>query len=357
MFKIIHHHFLWRWERFYKKNRWHLILDIALLLIIIILTACLIAWNSYNPKILFFSPVVTPASTTNSSVDLNNPPLEISCAVSNVVIKKDETALLNIKVKNKGETAVQNLTVRLVSVDKNFTVSDLKISDKETKENLQGQNIIYHQLAPNESRTTQIAVAFLTRNAEARVVSWQAISEYNYNERKFKDTFLLPSLKKIGELTAKASIYYTSPQGDQLGVGPLPPIVNLPTSYWLFLEFKSVSDLKDLVFSGRLPQGVEFSAGRSLLTGSFNYNATTRRFIWKIAELRGNDNNGRIGVEIKLTPTIKQINQILPLITDLKYYAVDPLTDTDLNGNIKSLTTNLEFDRFNVGQGKVSDNN
>lgn len=357
MFKIIHHHFLWRWERFYRKNRWHLVLDISLSLVIVILAACLIVWHLYNPGISLFKQSNAPVSTSSSSVDLNNPPVEISCAVADPVIKKDQATLLTIKVKNKGEIAANNLTVHLVSADKNFSVSDVKIPTPEAKATLHGQDVVFDELTPNEDRSAQVSVAFLARNAEARVVSWQAVSEYSYDGRKFKEAVYLPNLKLAADLTVKAAVYYTSPQGDQLGVGPIPPMVGLPTSYWLFLEFKSTGDFKDLVFSGRLPQGVELSTGRSLLAGSFNYTAATRQFIWKIPELKGKDENGRIGVEIKLTPTAKQLGQVLPLVSDLKYYGVDSLTGENFNGKIKSLSTNLELDRFNSGQGKVIGNN
>jgi len=218
---------------------------------------------------------------------------------------------------------------------------------------INGREVVLTRIGAGESGEAVLKVYFNQKNPKARAINWQAQSQYVFAAQLLKATMNLSSLTIPAELEVKAAVYYTSPQGDQLGVGPIPPIATVPTNYWVFWEANSAHDFKNLVFSARLPKGVELYGGRSLLAGEFNYSTSSRQVIWKIPNLKGEDSSYRVGFEIQLIPTLEQVGKVLPLLTGGRYYGQDALTGAESSGSLQPLSTNLEGDHFNAGQGEV----
>lgn len=345
MFKFIHRYARGRWERYYLKSHWHLILDLSLFMVIIILAAAVFSLYFYRPSLPWIGAYNPP------TVDLNNPPLDLSYSVASPVIKIKDAAVLRINFKNNGTVVINNVVINLSSVDPNFTISKLEtVSDNLT---INGRQIVLTSVKSGESGEAALKIYFNSKESSSRTINWRAQSEYFLGGQLLKEAVNLPILKLAAELNIKAAVYYTSPQGDQLGVGPVPPIVGIPTSYWIFWEAKSNGDFKNLVLSARLPKGIELGSNRSLLAGEFSYSTSSRQIIWKVPQLKGNDDNYRVGFEIKLIPVAEQVGHVLPLLTQARYYGQDALTIEESAGSLSNLTTNLETDRFNSGQGQV----
>lgn len=345
MFKFIHRYLRGRWERYYLKSHWHLVLDLSLLLIIIILAGTVAGLYFYRPNF----PVT---KYTPPVVDLDNPPLELNYSLASSSLRIKEAALLKIDFKNNGTAAIDNIQINLTTVDSNFVVSRLETASQSTLK-INGREVVLTRIEAGESGEAVLKIYFNQKNSQARAINWQAQSQYIFAAQLLKATINLPSLIIPAELEVKGVAYYTSPQGDQLGIGPLPPIATVPTNYWVFWEASSAHDFKNLVFSARLPKGVELYGGRSLLAGEFNYSTSSRQVIWKIPNLKGGDSSYRLGFEIQLMPTLEQVGQVLPLLTGGRYYSQDALTGAESSGSLNQLSTNLEGDHFNAGQGEV----
>lgn len=348
MVKIIHRFFRGRWERFYFKNHWHLVLDLSLVMIILILIAVAASLYSYRPNISWWSGFSGP------EVDLNNPPLQLDFALESEVIKTKDAARLHLTLKNNSAAALSAIKLGLETTDHDFVVNRLEIDgDGKDAWKIDGQKMILSSLAPGASGEVDLKVYFTNRNLVSRTINWQMTGEYIFGGKLLKKNTVLTALLTAADLTVNSVAYYTSPQGDQLGVGPLPPIVGIPTNYWLFWEAIGSADFQDVVLSARLPQGVELTENRSLLAGEFSYNEATRQVIWKIKELKGDADNYRLGFEVRLAPTEKQVGQILPFLTAARYRAQDALTGEEASGAFKEPTSELTEDNFNRGQGKV----
>ena len=348
MIKIINRYFQNRWIRFYTKNLWHLTLDLSLILVMIILAAALFTLRSYQPDFSWLSNMYTAPI-----IDSNNLPLELNFSVAEPTIRGKDGARLNLSFKNDGLFAINNLKIDFKSSDEDSSLVKLELVDNDARGLINNQTLILKKIAAGESGELELKAYFSVDDSSRRVLNWQAESEYFLAGKSIKATSTLSSLTLKADLTIKNVAYYTSPQGDQLGVGPLPPIVGLPTSYWIFWEAESEYDFKDLVFSARLPKGVELASGRSLLSGDFNYNSSSRQIIWKINDLEGNNDSYRLGFEVQLTPLISQVDQILPILNDFRYHAVDALTGEEKSGAVAPLDTDLKSDHFNSGQGRV----
>lgn len=347
MIKIIHRYFRGRWERFYLKNHWHLVLDLSLFIVIIILAAGAISLYSYRPNIPWLVGFSGP------ELDLSNPPLKLDFSLADSSLKIKEAAVLKINFKNNGAAKIISAKIDLTPLDQNFILNRLEMGDQDFSGKINGRQVVLAPISPGAGGEVNLKVYFTAKNAGERTINWQAKSEYIFGKKLLKETIALPPITLAAELTGKNFVYYTSPQGDQLGIGPIPPIAGIPTNYWIFWEAESDGDFKNLVFSARLPQGVELTDDRSLLAGEFNYNAAARQLIWKVQELQGGKDSYRLGFEIQLIPIIEQVGQILPLLTDCQYYAEDALTGQEVSGKFNPLTTNLEGDRFNQGRGEV----
>lgn len=160
--------------------------------------------------------------------------------------------------------------------------------------------------------------------------------------------------KTPSDLKVQTAIYYHSPQGDQLGSGPIPPIVGIPTTYWLFFRAENNgNEVGDFLMSATLPSNVIFTGTKTLNAGTLSYQADRHLLIWKVSKLSKNNSSYSAGMEIALTPSQKQVGKNCELVNNIRYNANDLEAETELSGDLKSMTSALDFDKINQGQGKV----
>lgn len=339
---------LWhsRWRRFYSQSHWHLVLDLSLIIVIICLIAGFIGFSSFRPTIIWND------GSDGAIVDLNNPPLEISFTAPETIVDLTAGTIINISFKNNGSTIITDLSLELVSTSEDFKVSRLEaIAGDQVAAN--GRRITIEPIKAGESREASLRVYFTPQDENARLIAWQSQNQYAVNGQVLRAVSSLPSLKTAATITTSAGAYFTSPQGDQLGIGPVPPIVGIPTKYWVFWDVKGSGDLKNLVFSGYLPQGVELTGDRSLVAGDFNYNEQSRQLVWKMSELAASADSYQLSFEVEIIPEEKQVGKVLPLVSSIRYYLEDSFTGQPKKGELPALDTNLSTDTFNTGRGTV----
>jgi hypothetical protein len=139
-------------------------------------------------------------------------------------------------------------------------------------------------------------------------------------------------------------LFYTS-QGDQIGVGAIPPAVGEYTSYWIILKIINTNNpIKDVKITAQLPPGIEFTEITNVTAGDqVIYNPNSRQFEWTI-----NDVGQFAGIftpapeariQIAITPTINQINTSPTLLSNIIATATDTVTGTFLSANGKNVST------------------
>jgi len=349
MIKFFHRHWRRRWERFYHKNRWHLILDLGLFVIIIMLGASVVALHFYRPNL---PQQLWNLMGTSTTIDINNPPLEIAINSFQPSFSDREGVAVGISLHNKGKATISNIILQPLVVDQADQIDRLEKEAAETFFSINNQQIIINSLKPQEKKDLTLRLYF-NLLSDSRTIPLKVNAEYSVGRQIVKETSSKLLLQRAAELTARAVAYYNSPQGDQLGIGPIPPIVGIPTKYWIFWEISSQGDFKNLVMSAKLPLGVDLNTNRSLLAGELNYNPGSRQLIWTIPEIVSQGDNYRVGFEVQLVPTMEQLGQVVPLATAIQYYAQDALSGAEVSGSLDNIDTNLPEDRINRGQGKV----
>lgn len=160
------------------------------------------------------------------------------------------------------------------------------------------------------------------------------------------------------DLAVRALARYFSPEGDQLGRGPLPPKVGEETKYWIFLSAENnLNDISDVSVTAHLPRGVEWTGNISVSLGNLSYDSLRRTITWEIGELTRftGEEWPRQGVafEVVLRPSITQISQPAALLDQIKIFGNDKLTKQFIERTSTILTTDLIYDSLAQGKDKV----
>lgn len=352
IFKNIAHYWQRRRDRFYFKSRWNLFMDITLSVIVLILIG-IVTYLYLRPE-----PVVTidePKVVEKYQLDVNNPPLDLNLDYGEKKFLKNlgEAVSLNLSFNNKSRWPLKNVKVQITTLDRNFSVFKLVSGAEADLVEISGQEITFSELKPHETADLLLDVYFKARSNSGRTINWQALLTYYVDEQLVQEIIPIEDFILAAELQATAGAYYHSSQGDQLGSGPLPPVVSLPTNYWVFFDVDSTGDFSDLVFSAKLAPGVELTGNRALLAGNFNYNESLRQIIWTIPELNFQGESYRVGFEVQLIPSENQVGTTPVLLSNIRYYAHDKLIAEDAYYNLNDITTNLNNDKLNQGQGQV----
>jgi hypothetical protein len=343
-----------RQDRLYFKSRWNLIFDISLAAIIVILVGALITINLYHPEL---GDILKPSVEEKYNLDLNNPPLKIDFSSPELLDKLSDEFILKINFRNESRIPVKGLKIELVPANRDFYIDDISWAEGEYELNdnwqVSGTQISFSDLDARARQEVPLTINWKSRSSREKIITWQAQIEYFVQGQLVKESFNLPSIRLSSELSGQALAYYHSPQGDQLGSGPVPPLVSIPTNYWIFFRASGDGDFRDLVFSGQLSPGVELTGNRSLVAGSFTYNAARRQVVWTVPEVKAGDDYYRIGFEIQFIPQEDHLGKTPSLVNNIQYYATDSLSGKEKQGRLKNISTDLLDDKLNSGQGVV----
>lgn len=160
------------------------------------------------------------------------------------------------------------------------------------------------------------------------------------------------------DLTARSLARYYTSEGDQLGRGPLPPVVGETTKYWIFWSIEnSLNDLADVSVSAVLPPNVSWTENKSVSLGELDYNPARRVVTWKVGELKGYLGEEwpaqGVAFEVALTPNLEQEGGEALLLNQIKIFGDDKFTGNFLERNLPGLTTNLIYDNLAKDKAKV----
>ncbi|MEK7655953.1 MAG: hypothetical protein AAB386_04740 [Patescibacteria group bacterium] len=150
-----------------------------------------------------------------------------------------------------------------------------------------------------------------------------------------------------------AARYYAQ-TGDQIGVGPLPPIHGETTSFWIVWSIGPTdAELKDVSIDATLPPNVR-ATGKSAseVAGDFSVNGSD--VSWSIPSLpQTGDAPKTFAFEIEITPSASDIGKSLKLIGKSYAKATEVRSGASLEAESPSESTDLEKDAMAKGMGIV----
>jgi|GEM_PF-1523877 len=155
------------------------------------------------------------------------------------------------------------------------------------------------------------------------------------------------------ELTALAR-YYTR-DGEQIGLGPLPPIVGFPTRYRVFFEVATDrNQLQSVSVKGVLSKNVTWDTDNCTgISDGFSFNAERRELEWQAGSVAA-DQSAMASFCLTLTPLANQVGMFAPLMSDVVATGKDSKTERWLKVTSNTITTALPLDPFTAGRGKVT---
>jgi len=250
---------------------------------------------------------------------------------------------LRIYWNNSGDRAVAEPRLRLI-----FTpgVVDLNATAKENKLTISGNDLI----ADKKTRTSFFdgssgvsdefvinlkLLPFFKTNGQ-KTLEIKIIAEAVLPENK-EQKISIESAEKISiNLATQINwhikpVYYTD-EGDQLGRGPLPPVVGENTKYWIFVEINNgLNPIENNYFSAQLGDGIKFTGKESVTIGSkFTYNDSNNTISWSHPSIPANSTVG-LYFEISATPNASQAGKNIILIKNAEYGAKDNEVNKQIN--------------------------
>lgn len=166
----------------------------------------------------------------------------------------------------------------------------------------------------------------------------------------------LPIASRLG--LEAAALYYTK-DGDQLGVGPLPPTVGQTTKYRVFFSITATTgDVREAVVEALLPENVRWTGDSSVTNGSsIDYLPTSRRVRWQAGLIPAGTgpDSARVGAsfEVEITPVAADVGSSPVLLQSIDIHGQDAATGLPLRAMAPAVTTDLPFDVRAAGKGAV----
>ncbi|MDO8668796.1 MAG: hypothetical protein Q7K65_00700 [Candidatus Buchananbacteria bacterium] len=166
-----------------------------------------------------------------------------------------------------------------------------------------------------------------------------------------------PVIIKSTDIKLQSLARYYTAEGEQLGLGPLPPKIGAITKYWIFISLDEFThDLKNVLVSAQLPENVSLT-GKSIVTHGENmyFNNNSRQINWALDRLLLTDANQPIGLafEVALTPSANQAGSVAELLNGIKVTALDSISQKIIIKTNTGITTNLINDKIANSDGIV----
>lgn len=352
MFKKINNWWQDRRRRFYRRRRLHLALDIFLVTVILLLAGVTIFLSAYHPALngsFFPDRIATSSDPATSKLTYT-----AFAESGSLVVSKGDDLQATVTFKNTGIAKISDVEMILDFDSYAFEVSSLQVDGERAS--VKDDKIYLEDIKPGETIVLTLQAGWRTiktdfpRSLKAKLL----VTAVNEQARLAKE-ITLPEYKITSDLEIDATAYYHSPQGDQLGIGPIPPIVGVPTTYWLIVKADNEGNaLRNLAVSFHLPAGVELTGDASLIAGKYSYNETTRRLIWQVENIDASGGDYIANFALAFTPKEEQLGHNAVLVDQIQYHADDSWTEAVISGSLVSIDTSLSSDRFNRGQGQVS---
>lgn len=236
-------------------------------------------------------------------------------------------------------------------------ISVKQISSSLNTLTIRGTTIHLGLLSPGEKVTMPVTITLARKNISLEdLVYLNLTSSYRLDHTTSEYSMVIDSFKFNSNIYLDSGGYYYGPQGDQLGVGPIPPQVGIPTTYWVIWEINNIgNNVTDVTISGDIPSNIAWNERQSTTAGEVQYSAITRRVLWQPGEISRSGGNYRASFAVTLVPEVSDIGTVPALIESIKLTAKDTFTGAIIEKNLPIITTNLDKDPLSAHKGIVKE--
>jgi hypothetical protein len=289
-----------------------------------------------------------------SEIFVEVPKFRLDISSDQKQMKEGEYLDFKINYQNNENNPIENISLDLNSLT-DFSIKDLQLIDN-TGFRKEGYTIYFNEsLAVQERGSFDIKILLNRHKAKInQEVGFLANINYTHQGKNISYPSYSSRVKLLSNIDVKSAGYYYSPQGDQLGMGPIPPVFDIPTNYWIFWEVDNFgNDLSTFSLSAELPESLVWTNNKSILAGNLHYGEASRRITWNLDEVSAQGNTYKARFEVSLIPDEGDIGKVLNLLENIEFSVNDNFCGVQILGAKENIDTNLKDDNLISGEGKI----
>ncbi|HNS33847.1 MAG TPA: hypothetical protein PKG83_01315 [bacterium] len=338
-----------RWAKYYrrqnKNHSWHLLIDSILVIIVLILIGINLYFSAFRSALVLGTIELLPTPSDSVITDPSDTaeptlaPIDFSLTVTSnqLIVTPGTTINYTVYYQN-------NSPIDLTDVSINFNTNPALANNprataviKQIPAGANG-NLDFSIISQSPSVGQSANNLILESSVQASFKHPQQPElEITINSDKLVQ-------KVTTSITLNAFARYYSDQGDQIGIGPLPPQVGQTTKYWVFISLSDYfNDLENITIKAELGPNVALTGKQSASASSGLINAG-RQITWQIDQARilgSEPANVGVAAEVALTPQKEQIGANAILLQNISLSATDASTKTLIMKTSPNITTVL----------------
>lgn len=290
-------------------------------------------------------------------------PLVVSHSVDGDMVRPGSKATITIGYENRGEEPIKNLTLSVDPTSPFVTPGTYEVTAKTVP--------ALAEVKPGEHGTVTVSIPIRSSIQQTETTSenlqlvTRASASFDFGSdgatqrvRTYDKSLSTPL---ITSLALDSFARYTAPSGDQLGRGPLPPLVGETTKYWVFWNVRGTfHPITNVHIEGSLGPNVTFT-GRETVSqnGGVTFDAGSGTIEWSSPRLEPTLSPSApivgIAFELAVTPDASQAGSIATLLNNVRITATDATTGAFVSASGSTVTTNLPNDAMAAGFGVVEE--
>ncbi len=288
-----------------------------------------------TPHILANSQDI-PQIGTEKNINVFAPHASVTVSYQNppTFVEPGTSTTASVQWKNDGNLEFKNALLTLTPTP---GILDLAATAKANQITTSGNSLLIKQnnrtaltdALPGTADSFNLTLIFLPKFTAADVSDFTLTPSLTANlpnvlGQSFTLSGVAASLPLPTELYLTAQTRYYTPDGDQLGRGPLPPMVGSQTTYWIFVRITNgIHAVDNVHFQTTLPAGVSFTGRQSVTIGQpLSYDASNHTVNWNIDSLPADSQTG-LYFEVAVVPSANQVGKTLTLTEPLNLSATD----------------------------------
>ncbi len=249
-----------------------------------------------------------------------------------------------IILKNSCDENIGGLTLDLSSGDSKRELLSVEMKNVPFAE-LSCRQIIFDKvLSKDHNQKIELAAEFSRQKIFLNdEIILKSTARYNSGEAKLKAFYFSNPVKIKTTYQFKAETRYFSAYGDQLGVGPIPPIAGIPTKYWIFWHFKNQGNkLSDFKVSADLAENAIWSGENSLNKGRIDFDKEKKIFIWSVDSIGGMEENYGLALALTIIPPANYGGENMIILKNIRYSFIDNFTGERISGSAGDLDDGIK---------------
>jgi hypothetical protein len=263
------------------------------------------------------------------------------------VLTPGTEATLHVTYKHIGKEILRNVEIIFTSRDPFITNQTLRVLDVDTLNPGDEKDLVF-QVPIRDSVATNLLTSYENLRVRTNTIAHYSLDQLPNEQLSTSSDELQTPLTT--PLNIESFARYTSPGGDQIGRGPLPPRVQQKTSYWIFWNVDGTTNpLQNTIIEGTLPSNVSFSGNTTASEDEgVTFDPLTRKITWDLAQvpptLNPESKVYSVAFEVILIPTTAQIGSSAPLLQKTSFTGQDAVTGVTRTISKPDITTNLPSD-------------